>query len=228
MSQLAAQVRADDVTAQTQAKQTEPPKTRAQSSGRMSSATAKAPPGCRIYRGAVLREMCERTEPELTARVLEQGTAIVAGQSDGRRAQVDLSIENVEAARALHGVVSRERELVGRTAREWRALNSKPGCKEQGMHFDYNPDLVEGRETPHCPKRKPASACLALQDGARMIVVDRELQQRVTVVLSAGDVLVFDGDVEHAGARYCTSNTRVHVYLDVADVPREDNHTWTR
>jgi hypothetical protein len=241
-SQLAAQ---DDVTAHIpkqawagiattqamlQSAQSEPAKTRAQSAGRAASVSngRQAPAGCRIYRAAVSRAMCQREAPGLTARALEQGEAITAGQSDGRRVQVDLAVEKEVAASALYDVLKRHGELAERIPMEWRAINSKPGCKEQGMHFDYNPDLVEGRETPLCPKRKPASVCLALEDGARMMVFDRELGKKVTVVLSAGDVLVFDGDVEHAGARYCTSNTRVHVYLDVADVKRVGDYTWTR
>ena len=41
------------------------------------------------------------------------------------------------------------------------------------------------------------------------------------ICLEPGDVLVFDGDVVHAGAAYRAPNTRVHVYLDVPSVKRE-------
>ena len=39
-------------------------------------------------------------------------------------------------------------------------------------------------------------------------------------------LLVFDGDVAHAGAAYSELNTRVHVYLDVCGVKRERDYTW--
>ena len=87
---------------------------------------------------------------------------------------------------------------------------------------------MEGRETRRNPRRKPASACLALEDGARLRVFDRALGREEIVMLWAGDVLVFDGDVEHAGAWYCEPNTRVHVYLDVADLRRTRDYTWSR
>ena len=76
--------------------------------------------------------------------------------------------------------------------------------------------------------RKPASVILALQDGARLWVRDREQKRTREVVLRAGDVLVFEGDVAHAGASYCARNMRVHVYLDVAGVVRDRDFTWFR
>lgn len=70
-----------------QSAQSEPAKTRAQSAGRAASVSngRQAPAGCRIYRAAVSRAMCQREAPGLTARALEQGEEITAGQSDGRR-----------------------------------------------------------------------------------------------------------------------------------------------
>jgi hypothetical protein len=140
-------------------------RTRAQSgsAGRAASVNAQAPPGCRIYRAAVARAICEREAPALTARALEHGEAITSGQSDGRRVQVDLSVKHDTAASELHRVLKREHELVDRIPTEWRALNSQPGCKEQGMHFDYDPDLVEGRENAAVPEAK---ACVCVSSAA--------------------------------------------------------------
>ena len=102
------------------------------------------PPGCRLYRGAVPRALCAREEPALTSRALAAGAPIEAGHADGLRVQVDMSVKHDAAARALHDVLEREGELVGRLPREWRALHSLAGCAAQGMHFDYNPDRMEG------------------------------------------------------------------------------------
>ena len=55
---------------------------------------------------------------------------------------------------------------------------------------------------------------------------DRERGVEVPVVMFAGDVLVFDGDVVHAGAQYSVGSTRVHVYLDVPELTRDPNFTW--
>ena len=37
---------------------------------------------------------------------------------------------------------------------------------------------------------------------------------------------MFEGDLVHAGAGYSRANTRVHVYLDVAEVRRPPKSTW--
>ena len=49
----------------------------------------------------------------------------------------------------------------------------------------------------------------------------------VEVQLEAGDILLFDGDVVHAGAAYAEKNTRLHVYLDLPGVAEhEANGTY--
>jgi ectoine hydroxylase-related dioxygenase (phytanoyl-CoA dioxygenase family) len=67
---------------------------------------------------------------------------------------------------------------------------------------------------------------LALQSGTRLIVYDEDSRRDVSVPLGPGDVLVFDGDVAHAGAWYASVNTRVHMYLDVEGVERAKDFTW--
>ena len=49
------------------------------------------------------------------------------------------------------------------------------------------------------------------------------------IVLHAGDIVVFDGTVIHAGADYKKTNTRLHIYLDVVDIVRTKTvYTWLR
>jgi hypothetical protein len=175
--------------------------------------------GCRVYRRAISRALCERDVGELAERAVVAGEAIRALQPDSSRCQVDLTYKD-EIARRLRAVLKAKGELEGRRPVEWRALHSKAGCKRQGLHFDYNWDLVRGLS------RKPASVILALQDGARLWVRDEEARAQREVVLRAGDVLVFDGDVAHSGAAYLCPNTRVHVYLDVPSVERDTDYVW--
>ena len=114
-------------------------------------------------------------------------------------------------------------ELRGRVWSGAHVLHSKRRCAEQKRHWDYNPDVLEGRQG--C---KPATAILALEPGARIIFFEDENKSggRVPVLLHPGDLLLFDGDVSHAGASYALSNTRVHVYLDVPGVVRESDAVW--
>ena len=47
------------------------------------------------------------------------------------------------------------------------------------------------------------------------------------ITLSAGEVLIFDGDLVHAGAAYPNcANTRVHMYLFVMGETRPLGGTW--
>ena len=126
-----------------------------------------------------------------------------------------------EVASALLRVLRKSGELDGRSRGEMNALQSLPGCRQQRLHWDFNPDLCEGLRS-----RKPASVILAMQHGARLMVRNESANATVPIALSPGDVLVFEGDVAHAGAAYCVRNTRVHVYLDVPGVPRERDLTW--
>ena len=164
------------------------------------------------------RARCILQEPALTARALAGGDNIKAGQSDGKRKQVDLDAHD-EAARDVHAVLQQQGELAGRRPAEWRALHSQPGCKRQKRHWDYNPNEV--RNLRQLGLRVPCSVIAAMQDGAQLLVWDHERGVEVPVVMFAGDVLVFDGDVVHAGAQYSVGSTRVHVYLDVPELERD-------
>ena len=114
------------------------------------------------------------------------------------------------------------------TESEWRAILAKAGCAEQKAHWDYPPNEVARCGTGRVPGRKPASVIAALEDGASLVIFVGPRRKRVEVALYAGDVLVFEGDVEHAGAAYHMANTRIHVYLDVEHVFRKPGNTWSR
>ena len=98
-------------------------------------------------------------------------------------------------------------------------LQSLPGCKQQQWHYDYNPVELKGLRT------KPLGLLLALEDETRFEVFTKG--QTKTYHISAGDVLLFEGDVVHAGAAYMEKkNTRVHAYIDVPGVARVKNVTY--
>ena len=76
---------------------------------------------------------------------------------------------------------------------------SHAGCRQQQFHFGERSYVAIESQTGR-------SVCVT--DNTRF-----ELRHK-TLLLNAGDVLCFDGDLEHAGAAYDKLNTRVHVYLD--------------
>ena len=67
---------------------------------------------------------------------------------------------------------------------------------------------------------------MALEPGTRLRVRDADLGMDVQVVVPPGSMLIFEGDVSHAGMWYVASNLRVHVYLDVRSVERTGGHAW--
>ena len=72
--------------------------------------------------------------------------------------------------------------------------------------------------------KKPKGVFWAIEEGTRLMVVGPE-GESVEVHLEKGEVLIFDGDLVHAGAAYVKSNVRVHVYLYACGVPKPNGNT---
>lgn len=94
------------------------------------------------------------------------------------------------------------------------AMHSLSGCKQQEWHTDYDPSTISKL------KHKPMGVIIALEDGAKFVTPSKLYK------LCKGDMLLFDGDVVHAGGGYNSPNTRLHLYLDVHDAHRSRNKTW--
>ena len=197
-------------------------------------ATASLPPekvtddahlcGCTVYRRALEYQMCIDAVPVMKDCAIKSKMIIKAEQSDKKRLLGELG-NAVPLREKLHEFLEAKHELKGRTPNDWFALHSQPGCRKQGLHYDYSPDVVFNLGL--CGGCKPRSVLLALQEGTRLFMRQPFAKASVVVVLGPGDVIVFDGDVAHAGSWYKAENTRLHVYLDVPDVERKRNETWT-
>ena len=121
---------------------------------------------------------------------------------------------------------------------DWVTIYSNSGCGDQAAHCDYVPDSILAT-TPD--SHFPLGALVAVMPETRIHVwpgshrlaylstnVLSELPPitRETVSLDPGDILVFRGDLIHAGANYSEENSRVHCFLDSPQVPRTANRTW--
>lgn len=130
---------------------------------------------------------------------------------------------------------------------DWVVIGSKPGCKNQAAHTDYSPSPDMTDES-----KIPINVLIALEDGTLINVwpgshglicndlIDQDglsdwdkmgtgyNQYRPikmqTLSLNKGDLLLFRGDLVHAGASYEKANCRLHCYLDAGY--REPNRTW--
>lgn len=120
--------------------------------------------------------------------------------------------------------------------KDMAVLHSKPGCQQQNPHCDYefeNQDFT-GLKNFHIPLGCVISimANTRLEVWPRsMCVSSRQLCNetflRKTLFLEAGDIVVFRGDLTHAGSAYQEDNYRLHTYLDSPDVMRSHNKTWS-
>jgi len=116
-------------------------------------------------------------------------------------------------------------------------LHSKPGCQQQNPHCDYE-QLDNGRIFAEARDDLIALGCvIAVMDGTRLEVWPRSMRvrsrqpsglpiARETLQLNRGDMLVFRGDLTHAGSAYDTDNFRLHTYLDSPAIKRDPNRTW--
>jgi hypothetical protein len=77
----------------------------------------------------------------------------------------------------------------------------------------------------------PLGCLIALEEGASFVIWPRSIRSNyvkdsINVVLRPGDIIVFRGDLVHAGAAYQETNHRIHCYLDSSRRKRPTNQTF--
>lgn len=158
-------------------------------------------------------------------------------QNDRRRRQIDMPATlSRRLCERLTDTIGAGADT-GRRATDCVILESLPGCQMQAAHVDYvpNPALLDTTD-----ETVPLLAVAALQGDTTLDVWPESHRllrrarltrhtphvKRETVHLAAGDVIVFRGDLIHAGSAYERHNLRIHVYMDHPSVPRPPNKTW--
>ena len=120
-------------------------------------------------------------------------------------------------------------------------LVSESGCKAQLPHADYNHTLLQAarrvsegsKNEPMTQNQVPLSALFALEDctlqvwpGALLLKKQKgHWIDRKQISLKQGQLIVFRGDLVHAGSAYSSLNLRLHFYLDHPKVDRSGNST---
>jgi hypothetical protein len=103
-------------------------------------------------------------------------------------------------------------------------------CKEQRPHCDYrySNDIVSASN-----ENTPLAALTSLTDNSKLLVWKKALRYKLPIeskptVLkyNRNDLVIFRGDLVHAGSAYEKDNIRLHVYLDSGFVPREAGKTF--
>jgi hypothetical protein len=122
---------------------------------------------------------------------------------------------------------------------DWVVLESKPGCKAQAAHTDYPPNPNRTIDRNHIP----INVLVALEPNTRLNVwpnshdlIIKECVGNITdcndlspiimkvIKMNPRDIILFRGDLVHAGAAYEQSNCRMHCFLDCGY--RIPNRTW--
>ena len=118
-----------------------------------------------------------------------------------------------------------QKECPGHSIRGMAVLRSEPGCRPQIPHTDYAEALDESPWYNWKTDQVPLGCVVALQDGTVFDVWPGSIRFNFEghtfchqqLVLNRGDVVVFRGDLVHAGAGFDHCNVRVHCYLEPND-----------
>jgi len=176
------------------------------------------PRGCTVLKHVVPAVCFELDLSSLVARA-QAGKKITAGQHDGMRLQsvVQTRIKPDPVGAGLLAALELVGALEGRLPTLMNLLHSEEGCDQQEWHWDWEP-----KRCAKC-KRKPLGVILALEPNTPFMVWERGHEH--TIMLQPGDILLFEGDVLHAGAKYESAcNTRVHVYAGCAGLAAKAEH----
>ena len=132
---------------------------------------------------------------------------------DKKRIQHKLA-RNTRAFKTIEDKLRARGLLRGRDLQDMFVLHSKPGCKRQRFHYDYNPEEIRTL------RKKPQGVLIATEDNTFLDLENEKIS------LDASDMVIFDGDLMHAGSAYERSNTRLHCYLDSPSHTRQKNQTY--
>ena len=133
---------------------------------------------------------------------------------DSKRMQAILCDDHPLRLRVIEALNERGVLSGGREPSRACVLHSKRGCKRQAFHSDFDVNaFVDVRV-------KPCSVLLALEDQTTLHFLSGPVE------LSRGDILIFDGDVVHAGSEYHAENTRFFMYVGIPGVSAPENETY--
>lgn len=164
------------------------------------------------------------------------GTAGMCPVGDGLRRQLFAKdVRDAGTKKFLARLQVKLCELIPRrNANDIVILQSLPGCAAQQPHRDYDPYLHEQVNDDGVLGGFPLGCLVALEDGTRfdawpatiLPYSSNGLVKRTTLVLNKGDILVFRGDLIHAGSSFGVKNTRVHAFLDCRGYRRHPNSSY--
>ena len=94
-------------------------------------------------------------------------------------------------------------------------LRSSEGCKQQHSHYDYNQTHLQ--EHLDQGGMMPKTLLLSFENGGVLPIQDID-GQWYFIHLSAGDAVLFNGNLLHCGGAYAFLHHRLHIYFDAIDI----------
>ena len=159
----------------------------------------------KIFNGQAAHEKAQRFHGRGDWSIGAEATLAKKLRSWGALACTDGSEKEVNACHGLRSLPCGPASL---TTDEAASLGAQPA------HADAEraPGLSHLK-----PQNKPFSALIAIQSGTLLWIFPsgcENPEDRFLVRLDVGDVLLFQGDVVHAGAGYACEHYRIHAYVD--------------
>lgn len=100
-------------------------------------------------------------------------------------------------------------------------ITSDARCQQQHWHTDYDP-----KECGLPDDSAPLGLILAFESGTTLDIQPKESKTPIRLAIPVGDILLFRGDLIHAGSPYKKRNSRLHMYVEDAAFRRALNRTY--
>ena len=117
----------------------------------------------------------------------------------------------------LNGILKDLLQWPGIIIHHWACLHSLPGCQTQAAHTDFDPISAKNELVFNVLFALENNTELHVWPSSHLLFRDKGIQHKIkrhTIWMNQGDLLIFRGDLVHAGAAYPnTTNTRLHCYL---------------
>jgi hypothetical protein len=188
--------------------------------------------GFRVYKGVMREHVTAQLVRECMDHGRNQGHAIFNNadvedqveKNDGLRSQAALPMDHSFVTRVVAFLKAKFPRHVPDSP---VVLLSEAGCAPQRCHTDYAPDNLN--DAAGNDEDMPLACLVVLMDGTCFDVwpgairFDSGIKRyHMRLSLNAGDVLIFRGDLAHAGADFPeAANVRVHVYMDPVGLVRQ-------
>lgn len=142
-------------------------------------------------------------------------------KNDNKRSQHDFKCTIGNHLKRVLNTFIKTKGFIHHTVQDLVIVRSEACCKRQQLHYDYDTNKLKSMYK----KDYPYGLIVSVSDNSRFIIKPNNSKAKI-VYLNKGDVLIFRGDLLHAGAEYYNENIRLHAYIDSKKYKREKNTTY--